>query len=334
MQPGNAEAIARRLDWLKSKPQGMIYNHISALHRIVIRKEGTELRLFFSNPKLTDYLSGRMSEIDIDDPLYLIAPYTQALLLPLLWNENPERIYMLGFAGGRVSLVFHHFLPNVVIDNTDIDADVIPMAEKYFAIQRDERQNIIIQDGREYLQERPDDPLYDFILVDAFRGLGVSPSHLSTLEFFALCKQRLKPGGVVAVNLVEGDNLFLRRITTLLKSFEYVYFLVDEDARVAFASDTPVAEGPEKIELARAMQRRFDFPIPFVHRAIKLKRWSEYRDYLSQLGDMGQPLKDGGAVAAPIVSPPPSTITSARVGRNDLCPCGSGKKFKRCHGSS
>jgi len=22
----------------------------------------------------------------------------------------------------------------------------------------------------------------------------------------------------------------------------------------------------------------------------------------------------------------------ARVGRNDLCPCGSGRKFKRCHG--
>ena len=23
-----------------------------------------------------------------------------------------------------------------------------------------------------------------------------------------------------------------------------------------------------------------------------------------------------------------------KVGRNDLCPCGSGKKFKKCHGSS
>lgn len=35
--------------------------------------------------------------------------------------------------------------------------------------------------------------------------------------------------------------------------------------------------------------------------------------------------------------PPPSLPTSpartAKVGRNDPCPCGSGKKFKRCHGS-
>jgi preprotein translocase subunit SecA len=24
--------------------------------------------------------------------------------------------------------------------------------------------------------------------------------------------------------------------------------------------------------------------------------------------------------------------TSQKVGRNDLCPCGSGKKYKQCHG--
>jgi preprotein translocase subunit SecA len=26
--------------------------------------------------------------------------------------------------------------------------------------------------------------------------------------------------------------------------------------------------------------------------------------------------------------------TGEKVGRNDLCPCGSGKKFKKCHGTS
>jgi preprotein translocase subunit SecA len=28
----------------------------------------------------------------------------------------------------------------------------------------------------------------------------------------------------------------------------------------------------------------------------------------------------------------PSKREQAKVGRNDLCPCGSGKKFKKCHG--
>ena len=25
---------------------------------------------------------------------------------------------------------------------------------------------------------------------------------------------------------------------------------------------------------------------------------------------------------------------AAKIGRNDLCPCGSGKKFKQCHGAA
>jgi preprotein translocase subunit SecA len=24
----------------------------------------------------------------------------------------------------------------------------------------------------------------------------------------------------------------------------------------------------------------------------------------------------------------------AKIGRNDLCPCGSGKKYKKCHGTA
>ena len=29
---------------------------------------------------------------------------------------------------------------------------------------------------------------------------------------------------------------------------------------------------------------------------------------------------------------PPQRREAAKVGRNDPCPCGSGKKFKKCHG--
>ena len=36
------------------------------------------------------------------------------------------------------------------------------------------------------------------------------------------------------------------------------------------------------------------------------------------------------------VRPPfrrPQTFNFAGVGRNDICPCGSGKRFKNCHGN-
>src|SRR6185503_2183089 len=31
---------------------------------------------------------------------------------------------------------------------------------------------------------------------------------------------------------------------------------------------------------------------------------------------------------------PPANVDWSSVGRNDPCPCGSGKKFKKCHGAN
>ncbi len=39
----------------------------------------------------------------------------------------------------------------------------------------------------------------------------------------------------------------------------------------------------------------------------------------------------GGGRVAPASAPRP--VVPAKVGRNDLCPCGSGKKYKKCHGA-
>jgi preprotein translocase subunit SecA len=53
----------------------------------------------------------------------------------------------------------------------------------------------------------------------------------------------------------------------------------------------------------------------------------------------GAPDGEGGGTpsAAPGVSPagkPQPVRVEQQVGRNDPCPCGSGKKFKKCHGAA
>jgi preprotein translocase subunit SecA len=40
-----------------------------------------------------------------------------------------------------------------------------------------------------------------------------------------------------------------------------------------------------------------------------------------------------GGVATPVAPKPKVNTEYENVGRNDLCPCGSGKKFKKCHGA-
>jgi len=40
-----------------------------------------------------------------------------------------------------------------------------------------------------------------------------------------------------------------------------------------------------------------------------------------------------GGVATPVAQRPKVNTQYENVGRNELCPCGSGKKFKKCHGA-
>lgn len=49
--------------------------------------------------------------------------------------------------------------------------------------------------------------------------------------------------------------------------------------------------------------------------------------------DAGSAVAEGEEAAAPPAAPQPMTRTQPKVGRNDPCPCGSGKKYKQCHGA-
>jgi len=41
---------------------------------------------------------------------------------------------------------------------------------------------------------------------------------------------------------------------------------------------------------------------------------------------------DAGAPVARLPFRRPQSLNFAGIGRNDICPCGSGKRFKNCHG--
>ena len=45
----------------------------------------------------------------------------------------------------------------------------------------------------------------------------------------------------------------------------------------------------------------------------------------------GEAVNTGDSIASSSLSELPASVTD-KVGRNDLCPCGSGKKYKQCHG--
>ena len=65
-------------------------------------------------------------------------------------------------------------------------------------------------------------------------------------------------------------------------------------------------------------------------------------DYVSE-DDMYGDFEDGddyGMAASPVLTrqgadelDPDNPLTWGKVGRNEACPCGSGKKYKHCHGA-
>ena len=64
-------------------------------------------------------------------------------------------------------------------------------------------------------------------------------------------------------------------------------------------------------------------------------RRSEAYSYFSILGDEHQPKNGLKAARRKIVySSATTTYNGIKVSRNNPCPCGSGKKFKKCHGSN
>src|SRR6185436_191473 len=79
-------------------------------------------------------------------------------------------------------------------------------------------------------------------------------------------------------------------------------------------------------------------------------RQQEVHAEVTAFGTMAEPQEDGGASQRPggrSAAPPPRpgaappgakqapvVSTEPKVGRNDPCPCGSGKKYKKCHGAN
>src|SRR5690606_14167428 len=96
----NLAAIRRRLEWLRGEPDGTLHDERTSLHHIRVIKHAGQVQLYFVEPD--GQLAGPMSRIELDRPLHLVAGYTQAAVLGLLWNPAPQRVCVLGFAGGRL----------------------------------------------------------------------------------------------------------------------------------------------------------------------------------------------------------------------------------------
>lgn len=312
----NLAAINRRLEGVRSAPDGILYHKPESDNDIMVCKQDGVVYLYF-HPDVNEEIQSRLQ---LSAPVHLLSPYSRMAMLALLWRPEPVRVYIIGFGGGRLPMVMHHFLPATQVDCAEIDADVVDVARRYFGTATDARLHIALQDGRRVLAEHKKSEPYDIIVVDAFVGLGAGPRAFSTMEFFALCREKLSPDGVVVINSLDKDQSCSQKRLTILESFPLVMHIRDHDMgnEVLFGCNSAHMTKPMLLERARALDGQLGLSFSLADMAEAM----EVMPLPPAVQQRAPVLRD---VQAPVAAP-------VKVGRNDPCPCGSTLKYKKCCG--
>ncbi len=262
-QESNRAALLARLDFALNAAEDTLFTEEWSGHFVAVTKEEETLRLWLidQNANDTDWVQ---SILRLSDPLTLPMSYTQAMMLALIWQPQPERIFVTGLGGGGLATVLHHHLWQSRIDCVELSPPVVAAAIGCFGFAPDDRMTLTTGDALEALKEaRPRS--YDILFLDLFFDNGETPEHLVTDDFFRLCQSRLRPGGLLTMNLGAKGPEFAQRLETIGASFPTVYTCRGHGStQVVFASERPPISSFALTQQAIAVQQAHNFTFPYV----------------------------------------------------------------------
>lgn len=204
------------------------------------------------------------SSIGIEPPHPTWSAYTNYFHLAFLVRPEIKRALFIGAGGGIGPRTFLAVNPAMQVDVVDIDQKVLDVARDLFFMPQSPNLRPIARDGRMFVMGSTDK--YDCIVLDAFTIGGRIPFHLTTREFFELCRAHLEPGGVFVMNTntaLSGDasGIYFSVARTLQDAFPHVAafgqeFAVDRDplrSRNVLFVCSPDAPLPTVTELAERL---------------------------------------------------------------------------------
>jgi spermidine synthase len=158
------------------------------------------------------------------DPARLMLEYTRLMMGFLLLRPEPERIAMIGLGGGSLAKYCAARLPEADFTAVEIAPDVIALRDAFGIPPDGPRFRIVCEDGAAFV--RRDGPPLDVLIVDAFVR-GGQPDSLGTAAFYDACRERLAPGGVLAVNLYIDDPSYELRLERIREAFDGRLVVID-----------------------------------------------------------------------------------------------------------
>jgi preprotein translocase subunit SecA len=127
--------------------------------------------------------------------------------------------------------------------------------------------------------------------------------------------------------LVEFKNEAFRMFENLKAAIQR--YIVDELLKLLRGNITITVQRPEP---KRKMPRNLRTNIDEIARASGQAK-SDGIDRGTVSRRQGGGVRQNGHGRAAVATPAPRTVMANKIGRNDPCPCGSGKKYKKCHGA-
>jgi len=279
-QTSNLAAIHQQINWLQQQPDGIIFQQNSGDNCIAVKKIKSVLLLLLAD-KETLSTNVAQSILDLDNPLNLIFPYARAILLALVWKNQPQKIYIIGFGGGSIPRFFHHHFPDAIVECTDIDRTVVEVARKFFGILFDDRLKVAIQDGREYLAQQNPIVNNDIIIVDAGFGNGYMPYKLVTQEFYQLCKTRLSTAGVLVIHLFHKEEFNAAAVKTIQTVFAQVYICnLETGNSIVIGTNAPDLAQNEIFLKAELIQDFYNLGFSLIEMSLQLKKVAQLPEWL------------------------------------------------------
>lgn len=167
--------------------------------------------------------------------------YDYAMAAPLMAGVHDKEaldVLVLGMGTGTFATQCNRYFDGMNITGVEIDADITKLAREYFHLE--EEIPVHTYDGRAYLNAV--DATYDVIMVDAYQDITI-PFQMSSVEFFSLVRDHLKPEGVMVVNMNmrgqgEDDiNAYLSDTIASVFSEVYTVDVANSTNRELFASN-------------------------------------------------------------------------------------------------
>ncbi|XP_030063228.1 eEF1A lysine and N-terminal methyltransferase isoform X1 [Microcaecilia unicolor] len=213
------------------------------------------------------------------DKSYLCCEHHKAMIAGLSLLRSPQlvpackiTVLVVGLGGGSLPLFIHDYLPQSYLHTVEIDSCMVEVARQWFGFTPDERMEVYIADGLEYISQHAEkgDARYDVIMFDVDSkdpSLGISCPPPAFVEKLFLQKVRniLMPEGIFVLNLVCRDPALKEQVLAVLREFfplVYVRKIEDEVNEILFCQNftEPKRTRAELLEQAQTLQNQLEKP--------------------------------------------------------------------------